>query len=74
MRHDPELDVVMVELREAAGFLRSDRDRDFANSLLSYYLRTGTLTGKQRPHALRLAKTAMRSAPRSFGAHVIGCF
>lgn len=67
-----ELEAVMMELREAVGFLRSDRDRDFAGSLLAYYTRTGKLSPKQWPHAKRLADKAMQAAPRGFGQHVIG--
>lgn len=67
-----ELVCVMTELREAVGFLRSDRDRDFAGSLLGYYQRAGKLTPKQWPHAKRLADKAMRAAPRGFGQHIVG--
>lgn len=56
-------------LQEAMGFLRTDRDQDFAGSLLAQLCSRGRLSEKQWEWVTKLADRAIRSAPRSIADH-----
>jgi hypothetical protein len=55
--------------RELCGFLRSQSDRNFADSLLSQLRRRGSLSPKQWPWVAKLATRASMAAPRAMTTH-----
>ena len=69
-----ENDWNIAALREARGFLRSQRDLDFALSLLRQHASKGRLSNKQWYWVGKLAEKAMMAAPPTFAMQVLSLF